>query len=86
MYQVIFTNKALKSLKRIPVVYQLKIKDVSQKLAKDPFVLDLRKLESSYNATHRLRVGNYRLFLRINIESKIIEIADLERRTTQTYR
>lgn len=86
MYQVVFSKKALKSLKKIPTDYQIQIKRASEKLAINPFKLDLRKLSSSYRATHRLRVGDYRLFLKINFETKIIEIIEVERRTTQTYR
>ncbi|OGE64930.1 hypothetical protein A3I48_00770 [Candidatus Daviesbacteria bacterium RIFCSPLOWO2_02_FULL_36_7] len=85
MYQVIFTKKALKSLKKIPVEYQSKIKSASKKLSLNPFDLDIRKLNSSYKATHRLRVGDYRLFLQIDTTLKTIYIADLDRRTTQTY-
>ena len=86
MYQIIFSKKALKSLKKIPTEYQIQIKKKSEKLSLDPFSLDIRKLSSDYNATHRLRVGDYRLFLSIDTEAKSIEIDEIERRTTQTYR
>ncbi len=86
MYQVIFSKQALKSLKRIPTGYQVKIKASSEKLSINPFILDIRKLDPKYNATHRLRIGDYRLFLQIDTASKIIKIAEIERRTTQTYR
>ena len=86
MFQIIFSKKALKSLKKIPIEYQIQIKRKSEKLSLDPFKLDLRKLSSDYNATHRLRVGDYRLFLSIDIEAKSIEIDEIERRTTQSYR
>ena len=86
MYQIIFSKKAVKSLKKIPVEYQIQIKKKSEKLSLDPFQLDLRKLSSDYMATHRLRVGDYRLFLSIDTAAKSIEIDEIERRTTQTYR
>lgn len=86
MYQIIFSKRALKSLEKIPVAYQIQIKKRSKQLSLDPFKLDLRKLSSEYTATHRLRVGNYRLFLKIDMENKIIEIDEIIRRTTQTYR
>ncbi len=86
MYQVIFSKKALKSIKKFPSNYQLKIRVVAEKLSVEPFTLDIRKLESSYNASHRLRVGNYRLFLEIDTTLKTVVIIDVEHRTTQTYR
>ncbi len=85
MYQITFSKKALKSIKKFPNDYQLKIRVAAEKLNVDPFTLDIRKLESSYTATHRLRVGDYRLFLDIDTTLKTVIIVDVERRTTQTY-
>ncbi len=85
MYQIIFSKKALKTLKKIPTHYQIQIKKRSEQLSLDPFKLDLRKLSAGYTATHRLRIGDYRLFLRIDLENKTIQIDGIERRTTQTY-
>jgi len=86
VYQVIFSKKALKSIKKFPHDYQFKIRVTAEKLSADPFTLDLRKLSVSYNASHRLRVGDYRLFLGIDTTLKTVIIVDVERRTTQTYR
>lgn len=85
MYQIVFSNKALKSLKKIPTHYQVLIKKKSEKLSLDPFVSDIRKLSANYDATHRLRIGDYRLFLTINMEDKIVEVDEVERRTSHTY-
>lgn len=86
MYQVIFSKKAIKSLKKIPKDYQVKVKTIAIKLNQNPFELDLKKLDSSSEATHRLRIGSYRLFLQIDTTTKIIIIANIKRRTSQTYR
>lgn len=86
MYQVKIYKKALKSLKKIPVEDQARIKRLFQKLQQDPFSINIKKLGPPHTASHRARVGSYRIFLDINTESKIIIIADIERRTTQTYR
>lgn len=86
MYQIVFSKKSLKSLQKIPTHFQIQIKKKSEQLSLSPFELDLRKLSSVYTATHRLRVGNYRLFLRIDLEGKTIQVEEIERRSTQTYR
>ncbi len=86
MYKIIFSKKTLKSIKKIPTPYQIQIKKISERLSLDPFKLDIQKLSAYYTATHRLRIGDYRLFLKIDFEAKIIEIHEIERRTTQTYR
>ena len=86
MYQISFSKKALKSLKKIPIHYQIQIKKKSEQLSSDPFKLDIIKLSPVYTATHRLRIGDYRLFLKIDVENKTLQIDEIERRTTQTYR
>lgn len=86
MYQVKIYKKAIKSLEKIPVDYQNKFYKLVGKLKESPFGLDLKKLHQPHYASHRLRVGDYRVFLDINTSTKIVIIIDIERRTTQTYR
>lgn len=86
MYQIIFSKNTLKSLKKIPTQYQVLIKKKLEKISLDPFTSDIRKLSADYDATHRFRVGDYRLFLSVDVENKIIEVDKIKRRTTQTYR
>lgn len=86
MYLIVFSKKALKSLKKIPIHYQIQVKKKSEQLTLNPFNLDLKKLSLNYTTTHRLRIGDYRLFLRIDLVSKTIYIEEIKRRTTQTYR
>ena len=86
MYKVIFSRQAEKSLSKTPRDYQIKIRGLIRRLSINPFVFDLRKLGPKFTATHRLRYGPYRLFLHINTETKVVIIAEITRRTTQTYR
>lgn len=86
MYKIIFSPSARKSLGKIPKDYQIKIKGLIRRLSEDPFLFDLKKLSPKFAATHRLRYGSYRLFLHIDTETKVIMIAEITRRTTQTYR
>lgn len=85
LYKIIFSKKAIKSLKELPRNYQVKIQETSRKLNKDPFKTDIKKMQAS-DATHRLRIGPYRLFLVIDTTLKEIIISIIKRRTTQTYR
>ncbi len=86
MYQVNFSKSAIKSLKKLPVVDQLRIKRVSERVKENPFSLDIKKLEPPHKTSHRIRTGNYRIFLDIDTTNKVILIVDIKRRTTQTYR
>lgn len=84
LYKIIFSRKAIKTLENLPRNYQVKIQETSHKLSKDPFKLDIKKMQTS-DATHRLRIGSYRIFLVIDTTSKEIIISTIKRRTTQTY-
>lgn len=83
-YTVTFSRKAIKALETFPKNYQIKIKEVTDKLSIDPFRLDLKKMQTS-DATHRLRLGPYRLFLKINTTTKNIIVSTIKRRSSQTY-
>lgn len=86
MYKVIFSKKAVKDLSKIVTVDQKQIQKHLLRLSEDPFLVDIKKLESNSAGTHRSRTGSYRLFLNINTELKEIIVAKITRRTTQTYR
>lgn len=84
IYKIIFSRKAIKALERFPRDYQINIKEASNKLSKDPFKMDIKKMQTS-DATHRLRIGQYRLFLVVDTTAKEIIVATIRRRTSQTY-
>jgi mRNA-degrading endonuclease RelE of RelBE toxin-antitoxin system len=84
VYQIQLSKKALKSLETFPSDYQIQIKKGVKRLEQDPFSLDIKKMQQS-TATHRLRLGPYRIFLKINTTLKTIIVAKIDRRTTQTY-
>jgi len=77
MYSVTFSKKAIKALKKFPREYQIKIRDGINKLSIDPFKMDLEKMHTS-DATHRLRLGNYRLFLQIDTSTKEIIVSTIQ--------
>lgn len=84
-YTIFFSKQAIKSLKKIPKEYQIKIKEITKRLETNPFDLDIKKLLPPHKNSHRIRISSYRLFIDINTNSKEIIIADIVRRTTQTY-
>lgn len=85
MYQVKIYKKALKYLKKFPLQDQARMKRTFQKIEKNPFTLDIKKLGPPHTTSHRIRTGSYRIFLDIDTEAKIIIIVEIERRTSQTY-
>ncbi len=85
MYQPLFAKKFEKQLKKIPNSEQLKILEKITAIASDPRKFST-KLETTKPPVYRLRVGDYRVFFEINDEKLIMQITDVKRRTTQTYR
>ena len=85
MYQAIFSNKAIKSFRKIPRDYQLKIKGVILKLEDNPYSPGTIKLTGFPAAEYRKRVGDYRILFDIDETKKILIIADIKRRTSTTY-
>lgn len=85
MYKIQLSKKALKDLQSIPPNYQKLLKNSIKKLEQNPFALDIKKMQQS-DATHRLRLGSYRIFLKINTSLKTVIVAKIDRRTSQTYR
>lgn len=85
MFQVEFSKSAVKSLKKFPLKDQIRIKKVSEKIKQNPFVLDIKKLGPPHKTSHRIRSGNYRIFLDIDTTTKISLVVEVERRTSQTY-
>lgn len=85
MYQILYSNKAIKSLVKIPKNYQKLIKEKLNSLAQEPLSLDVINLTGVSKADKRLRVGSYRIFFKIDENTKQIIIAEIKRRTTTTY-
>jgi mRNA interferase RelE/StbE len=81
MYQLIFTDKALKSLKVIPSRDAHKILIKLEEFSKDPSTTsNVKKLRNHPIAVYRLRVGNYRVLFDKEDTLKIVEVIDIGHR------
>ena len=82
-FNVVFIKSALKQLRSFPSSTQPKISDaINIRLIDTPYVADgkhIKKLTDGY----RLRVGEYRVFY--YIESRVVTITSIVRRTSTTY-
>ena len=54
-------------------------------MAVNPFTGDLERLKNERSAFRR-RVGDWRLFFDVYPEERLVEVRDIQRRTTTTYR
>lgn len=84
MWRIRVTKTAEKQLRRIPQNGVRRIVDVMNTMEISPFDGDIVKLSGEDNVWRR-RGGNYRIKYRLLIDEKIIDIYDIERRTSSTY-
>lgn len=84
-WKLIVANRAQKNLKRFPDNARNRIIAALNNLAEDPFIRGVIPLKGSITG-FRLRVGDYRILFDINTDEVRIEVRDITRRTTQTYR
>lgn len=75
-FSIGFKASALKELKKLPKVIQIKILDSMKLLSTDPYsrILPIRKMEGSKRREdrYRLRVGDYRVVYEIQKDTVVI--------------
>ena len=54
-------------------------------MASDPFTGDIERLKDE-RAAFRRRVGDWRIFFDVYPDRRLVEVVDIRRRTTTTYR
>jgi mRNA interferase RelE/StbE len=81
MYKLIFTSKALKSLKVIPKRDALQILQKLEEFSADPNeARNVKRLQNHPIAVFRLRIGDYRVLFDREDVLRIIEIIDIGHR------
>lgn len=81
-YTVVWTLKAARMLERLPRDTQARIVDQVESITDDPFA-HVRKVEGS--PYHRLRVGVYRVVLRITASHLTIHVVRVAPRETANW-
>lgn len=80
MYKVEFSNKAVKSLKKITSVYQELILAKLSELAINPFENSNVKALKGQDKVYRLRVADYRVIFTIENSELVILVIDIDHR------
>ncbi len=80
-----WTNKARKQVRKLkdPTVINRVLRGIDE-LEADSHNIDIKPL-LNHQYTHRLRVGNYRVFLSINEIIQITFIEEVKKRDERTY-
>ncbi|MDO4728489.1 MAG: type II toxin-antitoxin system RelE/ParE family toxin [Bacteroidota bacterium] len=80
MYKIVFSNKALKSLKKITGVYQKLILGKLNELAINPFENSSIKALKGQDKVYRLRVADYRVIFTIDNGELVVLVIDINHR------
>lgn len=77
-------DKAKKNLARFPRKDQERVDEILRQMRENPYFGDLVKLGGEENLWRR-RTGSYRIKFQIKVESNIVFVYEIERRTSKTY-
>lgn len=77
-------KRAEKALTKFPVKDQNRILAALAQMRAHPFTGDIVRLNTGRTAWRR-RVGNYRIFFDVYPDHLLIDIVEIERRTSSTY-
>lgn len=83
-WAIVVSNRAQRNLKRVPAADQQRILAALDLMRSDPLSGDVVKLAGQ--DTFRRRVGSYRIFFNIDFKALVVDVLDILRRTTTTYR
>jgi mRNA interferase RelE/StbE len=83
-WAIVVSNRAERNLKRVPAADQQRILAALDVTRSDPLSGDVVKLSSQ--DSFRRRVGNYRIIFHIDFKALVVDVLDIQRRTTTTYR
>ncbi len=83
-WRVIIDNWPQKQLRRIPTNDASRISQAIDEMEINPFAGDIQKIGGEETAWRR-RVGNYRILFDIYADRKIVDITDIDRRTSKSY-
>jgi mRNA-degrading endonuclease RelE of RelBE toxin-antitoxin system len=72
-----------KALQKFPARDREQVALAIQALAENPFAGGIVRLKGTI--TWRRGAGNYRIFFELDFESHIVDVVDLQRRTSTTY-
>lgn len=85
IWRLTFSRNAQRSLRRLPPEGRRRLDDAIAEMERDPLSGDVVLLKD-YPVGYRRRVGPYRILFDIDRATQSVQIQDIERRTSTTYR
>ena len=88
MFEMRFSQKASKFVRRCDKKVQKRLKTLFEVLQQNPLPVryfDLRKIAREKN-TYRIRIGPYRIIYAVYWEVRLVRVIKIERRKESTYK
>ena len=79
LYEIVSKGQIESELRKIDRQYITKILDAINALSENPFPVQSKKLRGA-EASYRLRVGEYRVIYRVDMENKVVTIYHVRHR------
>lgn len=77
-------KRAEKALEKFPNEDRHRILSAMAEMRENPFTGDIARLKSE-RSTFRRRIGNYRIFFDVYPDKLIVDVVEIQRRTSKTY-
>ena len=84
-WRLTFSQNAQKSLRRLPPDIRRRLDVIFAEMAQDPLSGDVVMLRD-YPVGYRRRVGSYRVLFDVDQAARSVQVQEIERRTSTTYR
>jgi mRNA interferase RelE/StbE len=78
-------KRAAKALAKIPAKNQRQLRAALESMQENPFSGDIVRLYAPERSAWRRRVGSYRIFFDVYPDRLVVDIIDVDRRTSTTY-
>ena len=83
-WKIHIPKRVVRSLKKLPQEDKKRILKILREFAANPWQGDIIKIQGE-KGLWRKRVGSYRVFYSAYNENQLVEIKEIERRTSKTY-
>jgi mRNA-degrading endonuclease RelE of RelBE toxin-antitoxin system len=84
-WRVLVARHAQKSVARAPKQERERLRAVLEQMQEHPLAGDIKRLTNE-RTTFRRRVGDWRIFFDLHVEQRLVEVVEIQRRSTTTYR
>ena len=85
VWTVVAAQRARKAIARAPRPERERLQTALEEMGSDPFTGDIQRLKSE-RAAFRRRIGDWRIFFDVDPARQVVDVSDVRRRTTTTYR